>query len=572
MAQHKRIELTFLHTSDVHGAVFGYNYFTRQTTHTGLPAVYSYAEKLRSELGQRLILTDGGDCLQGQPTAYYYNFIDTVSPHLVASAMNQMEYVCSVMGNHDIETGHKVYDRWISQLNMPVLGANVVDTSTGKPYLTPYIIIEREGVRIALLGMVTPGIPYWLPEQLWSGLRFDDIAESSRQWIPIIQQTEHPDLIVGIFHSGLQGGIDQDNCRENAVKSTAAQVAGFDFILYGHDHHAAITDVLNPDGQLVKCIGPTNDAVRFALVKVEIEKEDDRIVSKNISATIPFASEAYSLSHDTLAFSDVDINTQIFEAELVDQRLTLNNWVNQSLGTLTESLVERDAYFGPSRFIDFIHQMQLDLTGADISFAAPLSYDATINAGPITVNDMFSLYKFENFLYTMRLSGQEIKDHLEMSYGQWCNQMHGPDDHIMLFRDNSDSNGNKIFRHLAYNMDSAAGILYTVDVTKPIGQRINIQSLADGTPFHLDRDYRVAINSYRGNGGGELLTRGAGIPRQQLPSRILQSTDKDLRYYIMERIKHLGTITPRSLNQWRFVPDEWAKPALQRDRHLLFGD
>lgn len=109
-------------------------------------------------------MVDNGDILQGQPTAYYYNFIDTVSTHVVAEIQNFMGYAVGNMGNHDVETGHAVYDRWIKQCKFPVLGANIVDNATGKPYLKPYEIINRDGVKIAILGMITPAIPSWLPE------------------------------------------------------------------------------------------------------------------------------------------------------------------------------------------------------------------------------------------------------------------------------------------------------------------------------------------------------------------------------------------------------------------------
>ena len=555
----RTVELTFLHTSDVHGSIFSYDYLKQKATSSGLPFVFSAVDSLRKELGDRLIVTDGGDCLQGQPTAYYYNFVDTVSPHLIAEVMNQMGYVCSVMGNHDVEAGHPVYDRWVRDLRMPVLGANVVDVRTGKPYLTPYIIITRAGVRIALLGMVTPGIPFWLPQNLWKGLRFDDIESSCRQWAKAIQDAEHPDLLVGIFHSGFNGGIDNELCKENAAEQVARTVPGFDLILYGHDHHAAIHEVECVDGRKVMCMAPTSDAQRYVRADVSLRYRNGKIAEKRVVPSLPFVNPQHTGNHDLVA--------QLFEAEFVDQRLTLGEWVNRKIGELTRDMDGMDAYFGPSLFIDFIHQMQLDLTGADVSLAAPLSYDAIIKAGPMTVSDMFSLYKYENFLYTMRLTGRELKGLLEMSYGQWVNQMHSPDDHVMLLKPNA--NGSMFFANMTFNFESAAGILYTVDVTRPIGQRITISSMADGTPFSLDREYRVAVNSYRGNGGGELLTEGAGIPREELSSRIITSTGKDLRYLMMQRIQSLGTVTPHLLNHWRFVPEEWVAPASQRDRAIL---
>ena len=81
----------------------------------------------------------------------------------------------------------------------------------------------------------------------------------------------------------------------------------------------------------------------------------------------------------------------------------------------------------------------------------------------------------------------------------------------------------------------------------------------------------VALNSYRGNGGGELLTKGAGIPQDKLKERIIRSTDKDLRYYLMQYIERKKVIEPRALGQWKFVPEEWAAPASKRDYEFLFG-
>lgn len=552
----KTVGLTFLHTSDVHGAVFSYDYLKSKHTRGGLPAIYAYASSLRRRLGDALILTEGGDCLQGQPTAYYSNYVDTTSTHLVAKVMNEMGYVCAVMGNHDIEAGHAVYDRWVKQLDMPVLGANVIDTRTDQPYLTPYIVIEREGARIALLGMVTPTIPFWLPRNLWTNLRFEDVETSSRKWVKHIMEKEHPDLLVGVFHSGFDGGIVTPECSENATERTARNVPGFDFIFYGHDHHAAVHEVTNVEGKVVKCVGPSSEGTSFALAKVVLQYDGGKLTDKQIDMSIvqsaPFANDVYA---------------ELFEADFVDERQDLSKWVGKSIGTLTHDMDGMDAYFGPSLFIDFIHQMQLELTGAEVSFAAPLSYNSVIKAGSMTVADMFNLYKYENFLYTMRLTGSEIKGFLEMSYSKWVEQMHSADDHIMLMKQNEQ--GDMYFPNMTFNFDSAAGIQYTVDVTKPVGERIHISGMADGTAFDMNKEYKVAVNSYRGNGGGELLTQGAGIPREELSSRIITASDVDQRLLMMQRIQQLGTVTPRLLNTWRFVPEEWAVKACERDRKLL---
>ena len=566
-ARPKEIHLKWIHTSDVHGSLFGYDYLHKREVDGGLSAIYAYVQEQRQTYGDRLLVTDGGDCLQGQPTAYYYNFVDTVSPHLVAEAMNMMGYVCGALGNHDVETGHNVYDRWMRECNFPILGANVIDTRTGEPYLQPYLILNRAGVKIAILGMLTPAIPNWLPETLWSGLRFEDIAVSSRRWLRIIQKKEKPDLVVGLFHSGYDGGIITPEYHENAARLVAEQVPGFDLICYGHDHHARVEYIKNSQGKTVAVVGPASQAHRIAEVDIFLTLDKKgRVVEKRIVASTPFSL------HSPLSTLHKENPSTLhqFEGAFASQRQTLQKWLDQPIGTLTAPLYERDAFFGPSEFIDLIHQMQLDLTGADVSFAAPLSFDSQLQAGTIRVSDMFALYKYENFLYTMRMTGREIKNFLEMSYALWTNQMKGPEDHIMLLDTILDNGRRQGLKNFSYNMDSAAGILYTVDVSKPEGERIRIQSMADGTPFDLDREYKVAINSYRGNGGGELITRGAGIPHAELSSRILKSTDKDLRYYLMQRVIQQKTITPRRLNHWRFVPDEWVPAACERDRKILF--
>jgi 2',3'-cyclic-nucleotide 2'-phosphodiesterase/3'-nucleotidase len=246
------------------------------------------------------------------------------------------------------------------------------------------------------------------------------------------------------------------------------------------------------------------------------------------------------------------------------------------IGNSSADITSRDAYFGSSAFIDMIHAIQLEITHADISFAAPLSFDVKIKMGPITVGDMFKLYRFENMLYTMSLSGEEIKKYLEFSYSIWMNTMNGPDDLLLKFRIGKDgkpilTNNRAYFRNQSYNFDSAAGIDYTVDVSKPEGNRITIKGFTDGKPFEMNKMYKIAVNSYRGNGGGGHFTEGAGIPKDELRKRLITSTDRDLRYYILKSIEAKKTIDPVSFNNWRIIPENWVKAAIPSEYTMLFG-
>ncbi len=560
-AASRTVEIKLIETSDVHGNYYPEDFINRTPSAGSLARVCSYVDSVRGAIGkEHVVLLDNGDILQGQPTVYYYNFIDTASVHIASAMMDYMGYDAGTIGNHDVETGHAVYDRWAAQKKSPTLGANVISTSTGEPYLPPYAIIERDGVKIAVLGLLTPAIPGWLPENLWSGLRFDDMEATASKWIDHIKKTEKPDLTVGLFHSGRDSTKTTGNTVENASLLVARHVPGFDIVMMGHDHSPYNKTITNDAGEKVIVVNPANNARRVATVTATFEVDDNG--EARLLGLTPELVDMDGITPD-----------EGFMAQFAPQREAVEKFVSRRIGHADMPMSTRDAYFGPSPFMDFIHRMQLAISGADISFAAPLSFDATISSGDIHVSDMFNLYKYENMLYTMALSGKEIKDYLEMSYDLWSNTMKSADEHLLRLRDNANSDDmtHTGFRYPSYNFDSAAGIIYTVDVTKPRGEKITIVSMAGGSRFEPDAIYKVAINSYRGNGGGNLLTQGAGIAPEELSSRILDSTDKDLRYYLMEYIINHPEIKATTNDNWQFTPRDIVEPAAKRDRELLFG-
>lgn len=557
----KEVNLKVVSTTDVHGNFFPYNFITRSPGSGSLARVASRVKALRDSVGaQNVILLDDGDLLQGQPTAYYYNFIDTVSQHLAARMLRYLNYDAQTIGNHDVETGHAVYDRYRNDLgNIPLLGANVIDKSTGAPYLQPYSVIERDGVKIVVFGLLTPAIPAWLPENLWAGLEFEDMVECARKWVPEILDKEKPDLFIGLFHAGHDSSRMTGEWRENASLLVAEQVPGFDIIFMGHDHQAYNSSTGTTGASKPLILNPANNADNIAEVNVTFTLENGKVVDKKLSGQI---TPLNTLAPD-----------KEFLATFEPERKKIYEFVTEKIGKANGAFSVRDAYFGPSAFMELLHDLQLEISGAEISLAAPLSFDAIINSGDLLMSDMFTLYKYENMLYTMKLSGQEIKDYLEMSYSLWTDVMKSSDDHLLLFAKGEPAKGDYAkLENPAYNFDSAAGIIYTVDVSKPRGEKINIISMMDGSPFHPAKTYKVAVNSYRGNGGGNLLTEGAGIPHNQLSSRIISSTDKDLRYYLIKAIQKRGEITPIVNHNWRFIPDNWVEKASVRDKAILFPD
>ena len=546
----KTVTLRIMETSDVHGAFFPYNFTERRDMSGTMARVSSYLKRQRKEMGNRLILLENGDILQGQPTCYYTNFVATDKPNIAAEVVNYLKYDAQTFGNHDVEVGHKVYDKWIKELNCPVVGANIIDLKSGKPYVEPYVIIEREGVRVAILGMLTPAIPNWLHQSLWSGMRFEEMVSCTKRWVKILREQEKADVVIGLFHSGWDGGIVTDEYDEDATQKVAEQVEGLDVIFFGHDHRERNTTVKN-----VLCLDPSCNAQKVAVATIQVR--NGKVTSKK--------GELIDVTKEPL---DEDFMRH-FQPRIDEVKA----FVERKIGVFNENMLSRDAFFGPAAFVDLIHQLQLEHTGADVSFTAPLTFNSEIKAGPVYQSDMFKLYRFENGIYVVRMTGKEIRNFLEMSYDQWVNTMTSPDDHIMLLAPKvAGDNQRENFKNFTFNFDSAAGIDYVVDVTKPDGQKVHILQFSDGRPFDENAWYRVAMNSYRGNGGGELLVRGAGIPLDSIPQRIEYQSERDQRHYLTEMIEREGSITPKSLNNWRFIPEAWALPAIERDRKLIFGE
>jgi 2',3'-cyclic-nucleotide 2'-phosphodiesterase/3'-nucleotidase len=562
MAQTKTVSLRIIETSDVHGSFFPYDFTNHKPKDGSLARVITYVDSLRAIYGNRLILLDNGDILQGQPICYYYNYVKTEVPNIAASVVNYMHYDAETVGNHDIETGHAVYDKWFREVRCPILGANIVSTKTAQPYVHPYTIIKRNGIKIAVLGMLTDAIPNWLNEHLWSGLRFDNMVKSCRYWINYLQTHEHPNLIIGLFHSGKEGGIQNEKFDENASMEVARKVPGFDLILYGHDHTLHQDIVKNAiTGKNVLCLDPSCNALYVSDAQISVTVSDE---TNPTTLNTKVTGQLVNVCNEK---TDADF-IRHFQPDID----SVKKFVDRKIGTFTHSIYTRDCYFGSAPFSDFIQDLQLKITGADISFNAPLSFDTSIRKGDIHVSDLFNLYRYENQIYTVRMTGNEIRKYLEMSYDLWANTMKSPDDHIMLLSDHHDNGAERyLFKNLAFNFDSAVGIDYTVDVTKPNGQKVHILQMSNGQPFNLKKWYKVAMNSYRGNGGGELLTKGAGIPHKELKGRIIFQSKEDQRYYLMKEIEKAGTLDPKAHDNWRFIPESWVKPAIARDKALLFG-
>jgi 2',3'-cyclic-nucleotide 2'-phosphodiesterase/3'-nucleotidase len=537
-------------TNDVHGHFFDSTY-NGGVNESSLSKVSGFINKSRLNLGeQSVILLDIGDNLQGDNSVFYYNNIDTLSTNLVSEAFNFVKYDAVVVGNHDIEAGHRVYDKVKSELKAPYLAANAISTTTGCPYFQPYTIINKNGVKIAVIGFTNANIKRWLSSELYEGIDFLEIFPLIEKYIADIRRKESPDLVVAAMHAGL--GKENYYQLEDPSEYIAAHVKGIDLIFAAHDHKTFAGYIKNEQDS-VPVVEGGSKAQNLSLASVEMEFKRGKVVNKKITVSVIPLKDFKSDSLYNRYFSERFNNVKKFS--------------NSVIGYIDKGFSSRDAFFGSSEYVDMIHSLQLENSKADISFAAPLSFDITINAGPVSFQSLTNIYPFENQLYVIKLSGKEIKNYLEYSYRLWVNKVISPK--YPMLNIYTDENGVTRFRNMHFNFDSAAGIIYEVDVTKGYGERINIISMTDGTPFDLKKVYKVALSSYRASGGGDLLTLGAGIPTEQLNERVVMRMG-DIRDMMYAKLKKEGKISPAKLNNWKFVPDSIVKERIIIERAKLF--
>lgn len=553
--------LEIFHTTDIHGNYLSYDFIADKEGTGSLARVASYVGAYRKS-GDNVLLLEGGDLLQGQPTAYYYNFVDTMSKHFAAEVLNFMDYDAMVIGNHDIETGHPVYDRFAKSLACPVLGANVIDEVSSDraarriPYFQPYTIVSKGTKKIAIIGVITPELTTQLPEILWSGLRFDDQIETIKSYIPEIME-QGPNLVIALIHSGSgsKSSSEWHPMNSNVAYQLATEVPELDVVFCGHDHTQKLDSVPHDTGRTTYILNPGANGDLLSHVTVKFSgKEDKRL---QITAKL------------------VDMNKYTpdptFVQKFAGQLKVVKDFVGQRVGHINEDLDAKVSFFGPSKFNDLIHALQFNVfDSAQISITAPLSEEAVVPSGDLYMRDLFKLYKYENMVYLMSLTGAEVQGHLEESYDRWIYTMTKPSDPLIRIDEKKRGGRYLPLQNPSFNFDTTAGISYTVDVSKPRGERIHISAVGKSEIFHPDSIYRVVMNSYRGNGGGGLLTQGAHLTQEQIKERLIKSTDKDLRFFLMHFLQQHDPYQPHTLSQWCFIPEEWMKEAIPRDSTLLF--
>ncbi|MFB7373921.1 bifunctional metallophosphatase/5'-nucleotidase [Streptomyces sp. NPDC056222] len=554
----KRYSFTVMGTTDLHGNVFNWDYFTdkefddKAHNDVGLAKISTLVDQVRKAKGKRnTLLIDAGDTIQGTQLSYYYAKVDPITArrgpvHPMAQAMNAIGYDAAALGNHEFNYGIPVLRKFEEQCDFPLLGANALDAKTLRPAFPPYSMHRLRtphgrDVKVAVLGLTNPGIAIWDKANVSGRMVFPGLEEQAAKWVPKLRSMG-ADVVVVSAHSGSSGTSsygDQLPHVENAAGLVAEQVPGIDAILVGHAH-TEIPEyrVKNKEtGKDVVLSEPLKWGQRLTLFDFELVWQKGRWIVEKVGAQV-------------LNSNTVDEDPKIVGL-LADEHKKVVAYVNQIIGTSTATMATAEAPWKDEPIIDLINHVQAEtvkaaLAGGEyaalpvLSQASCFSRTAAIPAGQVTIRDAAGLYVFENTLEARLLTGAQIKDYLEFSARYYVQTPAGaPVDTAKLT--NADGTPD-------YNYDAVYGVTYEIDIARPAGSRIVNLSFG-GEPIDPAAQFVLAVNNYRASGGG-------AFPHVANAKQLWANSD-EIRNTIIQWVKAKGSIDPGQFASvdWKLTRD-----------------
>ncbi|KPI08538.1 2',3'-cyclic-nucleotide 2'-phosphodiesterase [Actinobacteria bacterium OK074] len=507
----KRYSLTVMGTTDLHGHVFNWDYFKDADyadtagNAQGLARISTLVNQVRKEKGRaNTLLLDAGDTIQGTPLTYYYAKVDPITAkggpvHPMAQAMNAIGYDAVALGNHEFNYGIETLRKFEEQCHFPLLGANALDATTLRPAFPPYFIKKfrvkgAPPVKVAVLGLTNPGIAIWDKAYVQGKLTFPGLEEQAAKWVPKLRSMG-ADVVVVSAHSGSSGTSsygDQLPYVENSAALVAQQVPGIDAILVGHAHveipELKVTNTAT--GKTVVLSEPLCYAERLTLFDIELVFSKGRWTVESVAA---------SLRNSNTVADDPKI-TKLLE----DEHATVVEYVNQVVGTATQTLTTVDARYKDAPIIDLITKVQEDVVKAAvagtsyaslpvIAQASPFSRTSEIPAGEVTIRDLSSLYVYDNTLVAKVLTGAQVRAYLEYSAQYFVQTAAGATVDVEKL---TNAGGRP-----DYNYDYVSGLSYDIDIAQAAGSRIKNLTF-QGAALDDAQQFVLAVNNYRANGGG----------------------------------------------------------------------
>lgn len=519
-------------TTDVHGHLAGWDYFAnRPDTTRGLARAATIVDSLRAAAPGRVVLVDAGDFLQGTPLTYVAARRAHFAVHPVIAAMNVMHYDAAVVGNHEFNYGLPFLYSSAKGAHFPLLAANAY-AAVGPAPFPGRVIVERAGVRIALIGATTPGSNAWDRDNLSGRLAIGAIAPAVRAQVDSAHR-EHADIIVLVVHTGLNEPSSYDTIAtrlpsENVAAEIARAVPGIDLIVYGHSHRQM------PDTSIagVLLMQPKNWAASVAVAELRLENEggDWRVAGKR-SLLVPAAGHAEQPAV-TRAIAAGHEAARDYVAMVIGS--TDTRWSADSGRVIDTPLA------------DLILDVERRTAHSDLASTAVFDVGARIDSGPVTVGEIARLYPYENTLSAVRITGAQLRAYLEYSaryYGTYGTSE--PPVHTNV---------------PGYNFDVVSGADYTIDLSHPAGSRITSLSVR-GRPVSDADTFTLALNNYRRSGGG-------GYAMLKDAPEVYAGTT-EIRDLLIAEVERRRQISPPDYFQrnWSIVPAAAMHAAYEATHH-----
>lgn len=526
-------KVTILQTSDLHGRIYAHDYATdSEDADAGLAKVQTVI-KTEREADPDLILIDTGDTVQDN-SAELFNDLPV---HPMIQSFNFMKYDLWAIGNHEFNFELDFLKRNIAAFEGTVLSANIYNDGTDTRFVDGYKIIDRDGVRVAFIGMIPPRVPLWeasAPSH-FAGLAFTDPVEETKKVLKEIEGKY--DVLVGAYHLGPKGQHGYEG-----VEEIANQFPEFDVIFSGHAHSK-----YNEEINGVNIIEPGKYGWAVAKASIDVKATDNgyevvNVTTENIETKKLEASEdvlnEFKYVHDQ---SREDANTIV--GKITEDYIKGVDYITgeDKVTTMPRAQLEDTAV------IDLINEVQMHFAGAEVSSAALFNFGSNLKAGDFKKKDIAYIYKYPNTLTGVNITGENLLKYMEWSAGYYNTAKEG--DVTVSF--NPEIRG--------YNYDMFSGINYEIDVTKEAGNRI-VNPMINGQPLDPKAVYKLAVNNYRFGTlkGLELVT---DEDKYYDSYEELQDAGRIRSLIIDYTVKEKnGTLTPSVDNNWKIINFDFNHP------------
>ena len=541
----EEVTVTVLATTDLHGNIYPYDYYTAKPADRGLAKIATLIRHERQD-NPNNILIDCGDTIQGTPLEYVYQHwqqtgklpLDLrfagapLAGDPMMLAMNALGYDAMVAGNHDFNFGLKNQMASRRLARFPWISANTkTEPGAAVSPFAPWVVKTVAGVKVAIIGITTPGIPMWEPPEHYKGYRFTDGRAAAEEAVATLKASEHPDIILVAAHAGLgpesaKGPAPETS--ENMVEAIATHVAGIDAMVFGHTHQSL------PGKRIggVLLMQPKNWGMSLGRMDFKLSREGTgawKVTGKDshlipVAASTPPDPRILDIARPYHELAERYLNTRVADAP--------------------EAMDTKFARIEDTAAIDAIQEVELDATHADVSFASAFNPNVRIAKGPVTVRQLAALYLYENDLYVIAGSGRMVRDALENA-ARW------------FLTCKADCRGETLLNQhvIGYNFDMAQGVEYEIDLRQPEGRRIrNLRW--HGQPLGDDQPLRIALNNYRAGGsGGYAMFRSA---------KLLWESHEEIRDMMIRYYAGKGVLPARADNNWHVEPAS-ARETLERE-------